>query len=218
MKPTTALFVLLFTLFLPLWSSAQPGNTILYEDNFGMLTLEYADTLNGKNVYSATEGNTTVSVAWSGTQWEIFINVGSGPVVSFVSVQPTESNPPNFTVGDWQDVAADGTELLGLSGSGTSDVVLSAEAIGWKEDRAIRLYPNPARQQGATLSFRSTRAYVGSVTVHDSMGKALADYPVNVQAGENQLLIGSSTWKAGTYVIGLELADGQPLRQSLIVQ
>lgn len=94
-----------------------------YTDNFGPITLTSNGIVNGKNSYQGTDAPATVTVSWSGTQWEIFIDVGSGDVLSFSSTAVTALNPPDLTIGNWQDEAADGTDLLGFDGPGTTNVL-----------------------------------------------------------------------------------------------
>lgn len=110
----------------------QAGTSIAYLDNFGSITLAYVGQVNGKASYSGTDGIATVAVSWTGSAWVITIDVGSGAIPSFQSNENTANNPPNFGIGNWQDIAADGTDLLGFSGNGTASTALPVEWLSFE--------------------------------------------------------------------------------------
>ncbi len=102
------------------------SQTITYEDNFGTVTLNPASQVNGRNAYVGNDGSFTISVIWSGSRWEIYIfngvtsTPGTGDL-SFSNTFASMPDPPDFNTGTWADEAADGTDLLGFSGSGTQN-------------------------------------------------------------------------------------------------
>jgi|GEM_PF-3818060 len=103
-------------LFIPLFGFSQAGTTINYEDQLGPLTLTYDGLVNGKHSYSTTVDNLTV--AWSGSQWEITCCGGD---LLFTSATMTAMNPPNLSIGNWVDLLSN--NLTVFSGSGTSSVL-----------------------------------------------------------------------------------------------
>ncbi|MEN0005449.1 MAG: HYR domain-containing protein, partial [Bacteroidota bacterium] len=127
--------IVLFLLFFFSLSLAF-GQTINYEDNNGPVTLSQGNSENGKNTYSGMDGGFTISVEWSGSRWEIFIEgPGVSRYVAFFSNENTALDPPNFTVGNWVDAeppsgdpnapTGDGTSLVAFSGSGTTNMVIA---------------------------------------------------------------------------------------------
>ena len=116
---------LLFILFLftsVTFVYGQPGTTVDYEDNLGPLSLNIVDMFNGKYRYTENVSGDNITVYWSGTRWEI----GPGPL--FYSDVVTDMNPPNFTIGMWQDAdPGDTAILLDIDGTGTTGTALPVE-------------------------------------------------------------------------------------------
>lgn len=105
--------------------SAQPGTTILYEDNFGPLTFTWLGVINGKNAYVNTELGGQFLIQWAGTEWVILEPGVPSPI--FSSSLNTATNPPSTAITTWDDDADDGTQLVSLTGSGTTNSVLPVE-------------------------------------------------------------------------------------------
>lgn len=121
-------------LFASYFALSQPGTQITYEDNLGPVTLDYNNDVNGKASYQGSDPPATITISWSGTRWEIFIDIGDGKgsVLSFSSAVETANNPPNFATGSWQDENdSDGTNLVNVSGSGTTNIILPVELVSF---------------------------------------------------------------------------------------
>lgn len=118
--------LLILTLCVSTILYAQAGTSINYEDNFGPLSLGYNGQVNGKASYFTSTDN--VSVAFQNGRWEIWCCNDPVNELLFTSDVTTFNNPPNFTVGNWQDAdAGDGTTLIALSGDGTTSTALPVD-------------------------------------------------------------------------------------------
>lgn len=105
---------------------AQFGTTISYADNLGTATCTYNDLQNNKHSYRSNTEN--LDIFWTGDRWEITF---SGSDLLFYSTVETSMNPPNFTIGNWQDGDIDdGTTLTTLEGDGTTDEILNNSTPG----------------------------------------------------------------------------------------
>jgi hypothetical protein len=112
--------LLLFIFILSTISAfGQAGTSITYVDGFGTITLNYLDEFNGKRRYRGTDPGGTLTIYWTSTRWEISYNAD----VLYFSDASTALNPPNFTVGNWQNQPPNMPPLLGLSGTGTTSVL-----------------------------------------------------------------------------------------------
>lgn len=121
-------FIVFFFLLAGLSSGkGQVGTTINYEDGLGPLTLAYNGVVNGKHSYL---GPDMIAVQWSNTRWEI--SCCGGNTILYISNEETAMNPPNFSIGNWQNENNGGVALMGLSGSGTSAIVLPVNFLGFK--------------------------------------------------------------------------------------
>lgn len=130
------LFILLAFVFLPNLIFAMPGK-IKYQDNDGLLTLNYDNQVNGKNSYKDASG--FITVLYSGSRWEIYNNFTSPSTLLFYSNAQTEAKPPRRNVGNWQAVTA--TNLLRFNGSGTT-TVLPVELVSFtavQDNRSVNL-------------------------------------------------------------------------------
>lgn len=138
------LFLLIFLSLSSIIMHGQAGTVVNYQDNFGPITLNHNGLINTKHSYQGIDAGATVTVQWTGSQWAIFIRLGAGAdVLSFTSAVNTVSNPPNFTIGMWVDAnLGDGTNLVNLSGTGTTSTPLPVELIQFgavKSGRSIVL-------------------------------------------------------------------------------
>ncbi len=115
MKKTLQLTILLLVTF-PLYTFAQVGTQIDYVDNVGSATLAYNGIINGKHSYLQSGGD-QILISYSSGRWEITC-CGNGTTIAH-SDEPTATNPPNSTVGNYQ--IDDGeTESLSISGTGST--------------------------------------------------------------------------------------------------
>lgn len=131
-KGRFALLVIFFAVSLTAF--AQPGTSVTFEDNFPpAFNLGYNGQVNGKAAYSgdAGDGFTRVDIEWSGTRWEIFYAFGTASrYVAYASTVNTLNNPPDLATGNYTDEnMGDGNTLEGLSGNGTTNIVLPVALI-----------------------------------------------------------------------------------------
>jgi Secretion system C-terminal sorting domain len=118
--------LLLFIFILSTISAfGQTGTTIDYVDGLGPLTMNYLDVFNTKRRYRAFDSGCmcNIDIYWSSTRWEIS---ASNDVLYFSNAN-TALNPPNLTVGNWQEVVPAGPNLITLQGTGTTSMVLPVE-------------------------------------------------------------------------------------------
>ena len=113
-----------FLLFIFLLSSiaafGQPGTTITYEDQFGQVTLNYLDVINGKRRYRGNDGTANLDAYWTGTRWDLLYGVGD---ILYFSTANTALNPPHFSIGNWTTPMMGEPPLLNFSGTGTESVL-----------------------------------------------------------------------------------------------
>lgn len=108
--------LLTFLLFASPALFAQAGNTINYIDSFGALTLNFTMEVNGRNSYSSGTGGDDIRVEWSGTRWEIYVQIPDE--LLFTSDADTSPNPPDFATGNWAQLNP-GEALIRFDGTGT---------------------------------------------------------------------------------------------------
>jgi hypothetical protein len=97
---------------------AQTGTSIRYEDKFGVVTLTYNGTVNGKHSYLGADGTKAV---WSTAlnRWNILYNNDTETL--YYSNICTTMNPPNLSVGNWQIGPNSGDAMIDFSGAGTTN-------------------------------------------------------------------------------------------------
>ena len=88
-------------------------------------------------------------------------------------------------------------------------------AFGQPGTNALAVWPNPA-QSSYTILLTAAHAQPALVTVHDVLGRKVAELPVQLQAGENQLPTAFGPDQAsGVYLLSTVL-DGQTIRTRLV--
>ena len=78
------------------------------------------------------------------------------------------------------------------------------------------LFPNPAKHS-STLQFTSILSGKATISIMDAGGKLIYNKTLSISSGTNFYTIDCSTFSAGTYLIRLTFADGNTLKQRLIV-
>jgi len=73
------------------------------------------------------------------------------------------------------------------------------------QQSGIHIYPNPLREENATVAFNLTQAGKGLITIYDLQGRLVKSMPLNqLQEGTNQVSINSNELSSGTYLLNLE--------------
>jgi len=104
---------------------SQAGTTILYEDQFGPVTLNYNGLNNGKHSYLGADGT---EAYWTGSRWDIKYPVND---ILYYSNTLTAMNPPHLSIGNWQIGPNSGMALIKFEGSGTTSTVLPVELMAF---------------------------------------------------------------------------------------
>lgn len=88
-------------------------------DNGTTYTYSYDQMINGKCAFKQASPGT--SIAWSGTQWNIYGNALYTGTVYWHSTKGTSTMPPDKASGNW--VADGGIQMISFSGTGTTSIL-----------------------------------------------------------------------------------------------
>lgn len=123
MRNTLLLFIFIISSF---FAFGQAGTSILYEDQFGQVTLTYNGLVNGKHSYLATDGTKAV---WSTAlnRWNLLYNNDTETL--YYSNVATAMNPPHLSIGNWVIGPNSGSALIKFQGTGTTTTVLPIELL-----------------------------------------------------------------------------------------
>ena len=77
---------------------------------------------------------------------------------------------------------------------------------------AIAVYPNPVREK-MSVSINADKADRGVISITDMSGKLVYSNVINIAAGNNTILINSSSIGKGTYLLNVKLSDDMVVKK-----
>ncbi|MEM9848238.1 MAG: T9SS type A sorting domain-containing protein [Bacteroidota bacterium] len=79
------------------------------------------------------------------------------------------------------------------------------------------IYPNPTASQHARLHIESPDRYLAEISIYDLNGRRLSDAHIQLQRGENNIVLNTGDLDDGLYTVMVKQADGKWYYERLVV-